>query len=248
MFNLQPFPPYQDKSSTLTQCLIPSGLPAPVDRFFEALFEDSLPVIQSTVITGRGTIRFMGITFPSRWRFIYIAGSGYRHYIESTVLGYPLLKVNEYYHDGHSRLELPFGVVENQPKVDLAANLGLWGESIWFPSIFLTDPRVQWTGIDDTTAYLTVPFGDTSDHFTVSFDPDTGLISRLEALRYRDAADTEKINWRNEVLEWKRFNGVLLPSRAFVRWMDQASPWFVLTVDEVVYNVDVDHYIRARGI
>jgi hypothetical protein len=29
--------------------------------------------------------------------------------------------------------------------------------------------------------------------------------------------------------------------------MDQASPWFALSVEEVVYNTDVTAYIRAKG-
>jgi len=156
--------------------------------------------------------------------------------------------VNEFYLDGHSRLELPFGVVENQPTVDMAANLGLWGESIWFPSIFLTDPRVHWEAIDETSARLIVPFGNTTDSFTMNFDPKTGLLQQLEALRYRETSNPQKLGWRNQVLEWGMFNGFQLPSCATVRWLDQSSPWFVLSVEEVLYNVDVESYIRTREI
>ncbi len=248
MFTLNAFPHYPASSLTLSTVPMPVDLPKPVSRFFSTIFGNRIPLIQSAIISGRGTIRVKGITFPARWRFIYCAGSGYRHYIEATVLGRPLLKVNEYYLDGHSRLELPFGVVENQPKVDMAANLGLWGESIWFPSIFLTDPRVRWESIGDTTARLIVPFGSTTDHFTATFDPQTGLLQQLESLRYREANSSQKIGWRNQVLEWKMFNGIQLPARASVRWLDQASPWFVLSVEEVIYNTDVESYIRAKGI
>ena len=38
-----------------------------------------------------------GIAFPARFRFIHEAGRGYRHYIEATVFGLPLMKVNERY-------------------------------------------------------------------------------------------------------------------------------------------------------
>ena len=55
------------------------------------------------------------------------SGLGYRHYIEATIFGYPLLKVNERYLDSEARMELPVGIVENKPKVDIAANLGLRG-------------------------------------------------------------------------------------------------------------------------
>jgi len=248
MFELKSFPPYPIPSPPISTIPMPGDLPKPVSRFFSTILGNSIPVIQSAIVTGRGTIRFKGIVFPARWRFIYCAGQGYRHYIETTVLGYPLMKVNEFYLDGHSRLELPFGVVENQPTVDMAANLGLWGESIWFPSIFLTDPRVHWEAIDETSARLIVPFGNTTDSFTMNFDPKTGLLQQLEALRYRETSNPQKLGWRNQVLEWGMFNGFQLPSCATVRWLDQSSPWFVLSVEEVLYNVDVESYIRTREI
>ena len=75
--------------------------------------------------------------------------------------GLPALKVNESFLDGRSRLELPFGVIENEPKVDQAANLGLWAESVWLAPIFVTDSRVRWQRVDEDAALLIVPFGET---------------------------------------------------------------------------------------
>ena len=110
---------------------------------------DRLPTIESAVITGRGQLTFGGITFPARLRFTHVAGKDYRHYIETTWFGRPVLRVDEWYLDGRLRMELPFGVVENEPKVDMAANLALWGESVWLPSILAADPLVRgraWCG------------------------------------------------------------------------------------------------------
>jgi hypothetical protein len=243
----KPFPPYPQQTPALNTVDLPTGLPAPVSRFYEAIFGDQVPVVQSAIITGRGQLRFMGITFPARLRFTHEAGEGYRHYIEATIFGFPLMRVNELYLDGKGRMELPVGVIENEPKVDMAANLGLWGESVWLPSIFVSDPRVRWEPIDETTARLVVPFEDGEDSFTVTFDPETELIQTMEAMRYKEATDEAKTPWLLEALEWDTFHGVKIPSVASVTWLDEGTPWLVMEVEEVVYNVDVGEYIRARG-
>jgi len=59
-----------------------------------------------------------GLTFPGRFRFTHKAGQDYRHYIEATIFGIPILKVNESNLDSCSRLELPFGVTDGEPKIN----------------------------------------------------------------------------------------------------------------------------------
>jgi len=243
----RPFRPYPEETSTLSTEELPSDLPEPVSRFYEMVFGDRIPVFESAVITGRGRLRFRGITFPARLRFTHDAGQSYRHYIEATIFGFSLMKVNEYYLDGKSRMELPVGVIENEPKVNQAANLGLWGESVWLPSIFVTDPRVRWEPIDDTTARLSVPFGEEEDRFTVTFDAETGLIQSMEALRYREATDEAKIPWLLEALDWETFHGVRIPSLSSVTWQDEGTPWLIIEVEDVAFNVNIEEYIRARG-
>jgi len=225
----KPFPAYPEQTLFLNTVEWPEDLPAPVTRYYETIMGDQIPVIESAVISGRGRLRIKGITFPARFRFTHVAGQGYRHYIEATLFGYPVMKVNEWYLDGHARMELPVGIIENEPKIDMAANLSLWGEAVWLPSMFITDPRVRWEAVDDTTARLIVPFGEEEDAFTVTFDPQT------------------KIPWRNEPLGWQTFHGVMVPSPAATTWLDEGTPWAVWTIEDVVYNVDVSEYIRARG-
>ena len=243
----KPFPAYEQSTVFTETVPLPTNLPDPVFNYFQQTIGDEVPVIESAVITGRAKLRFMGITFPSRFRFTHVAGQDYRHYIEATIFGFPLMKVNEHYLDGHSRLELPFGVVENEPKVDSAANLGLWAESIWLPSIFITDPRVRWEPIDERSARLVVPFGDGEDEFIARFNPNTGLLVSLETVRWKEHTDTEKTPWANDARGWVTFHGLQLPSPGTAFWLDENSPWATFTIEEVVYNTDVSEYIRAKG-
>ena len=167
--------------------------------------------------------------------------------IEATFFGIPIMKVNEWYLDGHGRLELPFGVTEG-PHTDQGANLGLWAEAANLPALWLTDPRVHWEAVDDDTALLYVPFGDGEQQFVVRFDPDTGRLRLLEAMRYRDET-SDKILWLAGTLPGATIQaaGATLDATGAATWIDQGSPWAVFTAEEIVYNVDVQDYIQARG-
>jgi len=243
-----PFPAFPQQSRAIGTVPVPDELPTAVKRFYDRIYGATIPVIESAVITGRAKIRLRPITFPGRFRFTYDAGSGYRHYIEITFFGLPIMKVNEHYLEGKSRLELPFGVVENEPKVDQAANLGLWAESIWLPAIYITDERVHWKPVDENTASLTVPFNASNQNLLVRFDPKTGLVEFVEAMRYKDAADTRRTLWINEVLSWHNLEGITTATNAAVTWFDEGTPWIVFQVEEVVYNPDVSKYIQQKGL
>lgn len=242
----KPFAPYPEATPKLKTVPVPN-LPDPVARFYAVAVGDRAPVIESVVLSGSGSIRLNGLRFPSRYRFTHQAGQGYRHYMEATVFGLPLFKVNEWYLHGHARMELPVGVIENEAKSDQAANLTLWAESITLPSLFVTDPRVRWEYIDETHAALVVPAGEETDRFTVTFDVETGLPVSLDAARWKDPSSPTKLNWHIDLSNWQRHSGMLIPTGWALTWEDEKGSWFVGQINEVIYNVDVEGYIGAAG-
>ena len=243
----RPFPAYPAPSRPAERVPLPSGLPAPVERYFRTTLGDQVRVVSSAVVSARGLMRLGGLPLRCRLRIVLAAGRGYRHYIEATWLGLPLLKVNERYLDGQAVMELPWGRVERKPKVDQSANLNLWLESFWLPSSLLLDRRLRWEPIDEQSARLVVPLGTGQDSLVARFDPRTGLLARTESLRFGATGDVEKKRFQSEVRGWATFEGQRVPSAYALSWFDQGAPWLKLEVESALYNVDVERYIRATG-
>ena len=244
----KPFQPFSEQPPELKFIPLPDGLPAPVERFYRAAYGDEIPVIETAVIKGRAVLSPFGPKMPSRFIFVHNAGKDYRHYIESTWFGVPFFRVNESYVDGNSYFELPIGTFDNDPNITQGAGLGLWAEAAWFPSIWLTDERAHWEPVDEQTALLYIPFGDGEENFVVRFDPETGLLDTMEAMRYRDAGpQAKKILWTTKTLPGEYIEGTKLSTVGSATWFDQGKPWAVFTLEEVKYNVDVSEYIRRPG-
>jgi hypothetical protein len=245
----KPFLPYSEKTPALKTVPLPSSLPAPVERFYKTVYGDEVPVIETTVSKGRAVIAPFGVKLPARFIFVHEAGKGYRHYIEATWFGMPILKVNERYLDGKSLFELPVGdPIVDDYSTNQAANLAVWAEATWFPSIWVTDPRVRWEPVDENTALLYIPFEDTQENFVMRFNPETGLLDSMEAMRYRDSGpQAKKILWITRNVPGKQIEGTRLDAVGTATWLDQGIPWATFTLEEVNYNVDVSEYIRQKG-
>ncbi|NLF14080.1 MAG: hypothetical protein GX597_20045 [Anaerolineaceae bacterium] len=244
----RPFPPYAERTPELSMIPVPGGLPAPVDRFYRTVYGDEVPLIDTVVFTGRATMAPFKITLPARFVFVHNAGHDYRHYFEATWFGLPLMKVNEGYVDGASFFEAPVGTYYDDPNSNQGANLALWAEGAFFPSLFLTDPRARWEPVDEDTALLYVPFEDEEETFVVRFDPATGLMTMMESMRYPNPGDQKKVLWITRSEEGPTLPGsTQLSATGSATWLDQGKPWATFMVEDAVYNVDVSEYIRQRG-
>jgi hypothetical protein len=252
----RPFSLYPEKTPPLKTIPLPAGFPAPVERFYKAVYGDEIPVIESAVIKGRAVIAPFGVRLPARFIFIHNAGRNYRHYIEATWFGMPIMKVNEGYVDRKSFFEGPVGdPILDDPSTNQAANLAVWAEAAWFPSIWITDTRVRWAPVDENTALMYIPFEDKrsspvdkEENFVMRFNPETGLLDSMEAMRYRDSGpQAKKILWITRNVPSQKIEGTQLDTVGTATWLDQGIPWATFTLEEVNYNVDVSKYIRQKG-
>jgi hypothetical protein len=176
-------------------------------------------------------------------RFIFVQRGRITPLFEATWFGLPIMKVNGAC--GRGGTSNPVG---NFTMIQAIKALAVWAEAGWFPSIWLTDERVRWEPVDEKTALLFVPFEDQEENFVVRFNPETGLIDTMEAMRYRDSGNqAKKILWITKNEAGETIEGTKLSAVGSATWFDMGKPWAVFTLEEVKYNVDVSEYIRQRG-
>jgi hypothetical protein len=105
---------------------------------------------------------------------------------------------------------------------------------VWAPTVWATSPAARWEAGRCHHSRLLVPFGETTEQFTVTFDPATGLLERMESLRYKGADATEKTLWINDVREWGELDGRPVPIVTAVQWGNEDTAWAVLRTEDVV--------------
>jgi hypothetical protein len=82
----------------------------------------------------------------------------------------------------------------------------------------------------------------------VRFNPETGMIDNMEAMRFRDSGDAaRKILWITTTEQGPSIEGSHISSVGSATWLDQGNPWAMFSLEEVHFNVDVSEYIYQRG-
>ena len=100
--------------------------------------------------------------------------------------------------------------------------------------------------MDEDTVKLFVPFIDGEQGFIIEFDPQTGLMNRIETLRYRDEKSGFLRWWGNPIYRKDQNEDPQLQGFA-VTWEDQGTPWLVMRIEDMLFNSDVSQYIRQTG-
>jgi len=227
-------------------------LPEPVARHFHDTIGDSPPQISTAVVWGRARIYLRGIWLPARFKVWYRPGHSFFRAFELTFYTRPFLRGNDSFLQGRGLYEIG-GEIETGESIDQDEALALWSEAVWMPSVFVHYHEIRWEPVDDFTARLIIPLKgidpdcpdklDEDAALLAHFDPETGCMTHLSTMRRRTCG-SPKESWRSDLLAWKRFDGLLIPSRIAIAWGESGSPWCYWNVDGVAYNVDVSEKLR----
>lgn len=228
--------PVPEKAQAPGGVLIPEQLPAPVLHYLQVALGEHAPRIKSAVFWGRAQANF-GLWVPMRFQLYHRVGYDFRREMQITWFGFPVLKALDQYVNGQGMTGL-VGKADTGARVDQGSNMILFAEAPLYPSIFVTDPRIRWVAIDETSAQLFFPFGDEEDTMTVYFDPQTDLITKMTALRYF-GANGEKEPWRVDFLSWQVVDGMIIPALSAITWEKQGKPWSYWEITGVTWNVDL---------
>lgn len=216
---------------------LPDNLPSQVYKHFRKVFEDKVPIVESSIVWGKAKMNISGIWAPARFIAYYIPEEGFYRYMEVTWYGIPVFKGYDLYTEEKAEFCM-VGKVETGDKIVQGQNLALWGEAVWSPSFFITDNRLKWKEVDKDNVNLSIPYEDNYQNLTIDFNSESGLIKTIEAMRYRGQSE-EKFLWRIDCLEWELFNNVLIPVKTSLTWEGDKGPWSYWIIEGIQYNTEI---------
>ena len=206
------------------------GLPAPVQRYFQAALTDGQAIVTAVSIRHAGTFN-MSVTaeqwkpFTSQQRVItkrpgfdwdarvmmfpgvpvhvhdaYIAGTGLLH---GAVLG--LVTVVD---------------MADTPEIARGELMRFFAEAAWYPTALLPSQGVRWEAVDDRFAHATLNDGPLSLKLLFRFNAD-GLIDTVRAEARERVVDgkTATAPWQGRYWRYAMQNGMRVPQEGEVAWL-----------------------------
>ncbi len=206
------------------------GLPAPVQRYFQAALTDGQAIVTAVSIRHAGTFN-MSVTaeqwkpFTSQQRVItkrpgfdwdarvmmfpgvpvhvhdaYIAGTGLLH---GAVLG--LVTVVD---------------MADTPEIARGELMRFFAEAAWYPTALLPSQGVRWEAVDGRSAHATLNDGPLSLKLLFRFNAD-GLIDTVRAEARERVVDgkTATAPWQGRYWRYAMQNGMRVPQEGEVAWL-----------------------------
>lgn len=207
------------------------ALPVPVQRYFHTTLKDGQRMIRAAQVTQEAEF-----FINNAWRPLK-ATQSFRtsppaFVWDARIDMAPLLPayVRDSYIDGHGAMKAGlYGVItlanlSNLHELSLGALQRFLGEAIWLPTALLPSPLVTWTPGDDHSATATLRDAGHEVSLRFEFD-DTGSVRTISGDRYKEAQGNFALEkWRITCGEVRERNGMRIPMRCEVAWIDQDIP------------------------
>lgn len=203
-----------------------SGLPAPVQRFFQTVLKDGQAIVATVNRSQEGQFSFNEM--KDKWnpftatQLFMAQRLGFDW--DARIQIAPLL--NAFVHDTyllgegnlHASLLGLFTVAKmhDTPELNQGELLRVLAEAVWYPTALLPSQGVVWEAINDTSARGTLTDGATTVSLVFQFNAQ-GVISTIRAeARYQDKLTA--MPWVGRFGEYSIRNGRLIPLYGEVGW------------------------------
>jgi len=225
------------------------GLPAPVQRYFEAVLKEGQPLVAAVSVEHTGTFNMSKTgkkwkPFRSTQRVIanrpgFVWDARIRMAPAMTV------HVHDAYVAGEDVLTAKlFGFLtvmkqSSAPELAQGELMRFFAEAAWYPTALLPSQGVVWQAIDDTQARATLTDGATTVTLVFQFDAQ-GLISSVRSDgRYREVDGTLVATpWQGRFWNYELCDGMLIPLDGEVAWLlpEGPKPYWSGRIQKIEYE------------
>lgn len=126
----------------------------------------------------------------------------------------------------------------NGPEVDQGELLRYLAETIWFPTVWLSD-YIQWEDVDTRSARATLSLADLTVAAVFHFDGEAQL-NGVTAARYRQENGKFALRkWSGQVKDYQHVGGIRIPMKVQASWHLDSGEFacFQARITEIEYNV-----------
>lgn len=205
------------------------NLPPPVKRYFHHVLTDGQPLIKTTWLTQKGTLRTE--TQSQRW-----LSFDARHFIAPTAMGFvwkarvstPLathIGVIDSYDGGigAGRVNLfsaiPIAAAANVPELNSGALHRFLAEAVWYPTALLPQAGVRWSPIDDFSARAELTDRGITVSLDFRFNERGEVIAIYSSGRYgRFGGRYQQVPWEGHFQNYQAHAGMRIPNYGEVGW------------------------------
>lgn len=226
-------------------------LPAPLRRCFQTVNGESTPAPRTVVAYGRGSFRtrklpLVGFIWaPVAWTLHLIPGQAFVWRMRVYWLRRLIVDGGDEYRNGHGQFSFAHKPVVS-PYLDRSQQVALWLNTIAFaPTSLLSIPGIKFEALDENSAKVVVPDADEPLEFTLSFDPASGCLARIETQRLA-SKNGKPFPFRYTLARCRSFEqGITLPGRLRPAW--EEDTYAVYDLVDVRYNGPVKQ-VMQEGI